>query len=121
MATQIEMFAGDTKRIVVVVKDDTGAIVNLVGPSNIKFQMVEAPSGRPKYRTSPVVVKDISSNSTGIDVSQLISGIITVTLFPVDTRLLKGQYYYELEYTDEDGDVSTVVNGILSVKESIIA
>jgi hypothetical protein len=121
MATNIEMFAGDTKRIIVTVKDGDGDILNLTNPLAIKFQMVQAPQGRANYSATPVVWKDIDSNGEGIDTDDLISGIIRVTLFPSDTKYLKGQYYYELEYTDQEGAVSTVVNGIINIRESIVA
>lgn len=117
MPNNIEMHAGNTKRIIVQVKDDEGEPINVSTLMACQFKAVEAPMGRAKYNSAVKILKTIDSNGS-IDISSG-DGVIVVTLDPEDTAALVGQYYFELKLTEANGDVSTVVSGLLTIKASI--
>mgnify|MGYP000435024928 CR=1 FL=1 len=119
MATSIEMFAGDTKKITVTVKNNSGTIVNLNGLENAKLQAIEVPTGRAKKNTLPKIIKEMGDGS--VNVSNAANGEIVFTINPDDTRNLVGNYYYEIEITDSYSNVLTVATGTLVIKESIIS
>ena len=114
----IEMFAGNTKRIIVLVKDDAGENVDISDALACTFKAVEAPMGRAKYNSVVKITKVLDDSNGGVNINPTDS-IITITLEPSDTAALKGQYFFELKLTEANGDVSTIVNGLLTVKESI--
>lgn len=101
-----EMYAGNTKNIVVTVAD-----VNLTG-ATVKWAMKKT-----IYDAEPAVAK---TTAAGIAVTDATTGIFTVTLFPADTRNLSGTYQHEAEITDAPGNVSTVLTGQLTIHLSAI-
>jgi hypothetical protein len=100
-----EMFAGDTKYIVVTVSN-----VNLTGAS-VKWAMKKT-----IFNATPDVHKDTVSG--GINITDAAAGKFTITLAPTDTTDISGSYYHEAEVTDAIGNVSTVLAGTVTINRS---
>jgi hypothetical protein len=96
-----EMVAGDTKNVVVTVAgtDLTGA--------TIKWAL--------KKSVSSTVANVSKTTSDGISISDAAGGVFTIALAPADTVNLKNDYYHEAEVTDQQGNVSTVMTGRISI------
>jgi hypothetical protein len=113
----VQHWRGDTKVIIVPVKDDTGAFVDLDGGSARWWLGRNAGAAGDK-----VLVKKASIGSGGI-VLQLEDGYwrARITIDPADTEGLKpGDYYHELEVIDADGAVSTVTTGTFTIVQTMI-
>lgn len=97
-----DMYAGDTKDIVVTMSDSA----NIDG-STVKWGLKKS-------------VKDtmlVSKNTGGLGIT--VSGTaFTVRLNPSDTLGLSGRYYHEAEVTDVLGNVSTVTVGHITIEPS---
>jgi hypothetical protein len=111
------MYAGDTKHIIVTVKDDAGNLVDLSEVQAVRFSMAQAPSGRARYNAQPIVKKHIGS---GVDMTDGSSGKITITISPADTENICGEYLFEVEVVDAVGDVATIVSDSIIIKPTII-
>lgn len=105
----VEMYAGDTKQLLVSVTTPTGGVVDLTG-ATIKYVAVRG--------TAPVIQK--STTSGNIMVTDAVNGKYTIKLDPADTNALLGKYPHESEVTDALGNVSTVLKGTLKVLQSYI-
>lgn len=97
-----DMFAGDTKDIIVTMTDST----NLSGAS-VKWSL-----RRGGARGPLVASKTTSSGVTTSGTS------FTVRLSSADTSSLVGQFYHEAEVTDVSGNVSTVTIGEIKIEPS---
>lgn len=106
------MFAGDSKELVVTIKDEADAAVSLEGVEAIRWHLSRTASKRPA-----TVEKALND---GIAVTDETGGVITITLDPEDTEDLKGDFYHEVEIVDEDGDVSTVLTGRVTINPTLI-
>jgi hypothetical protein len=103
-----EMFAGDTKPIVVNVIDENGVPLDLSG-SIIKWGL-----RRGEFSTENLVLK--STPEIEIDADK-----ITIKLLPEDTKLLSGSnFFHECECTDQLGDVSTLFTGKVKILFSAV-
>jgi hypothetical protein len=58
---------------------------------------------------TPVLIKDIDTES------------LVMKIFPEDTKSLpmKSEYYYDIELTQANGDVSTFISGKFTVMEEV--
>jgi hypothetical protein len=98
-----EMFCGDTREIVVTVRDASGSAIDLTG-ATVLWTLSRSD------RCDAEVSK--SSPSEGIVLTSAASGQFTITLDADDTEDLDpGDYYHEAEVTDSSGRVSTVLTG----------
>ena len=113
----LDVFAGDTKKIVVSIKDANGNSVDIANLQSAKFSIVEAPSGRANYNATPKFVKTISDGITVLDDA---NGVLQIILVSADTQALVGDYYYELEIIDSGGDVTTVLSDLMKIRPTII-
>ena len=111
MATDFQLYQGDSKTLSVTVKDATGAVVVITGAS-IKWQ-----ASKSKGKTS-----DISkTTSSGISITNGAGGVFQVTIAASDTESLVGEFYHEAEVIFSDSTVSTVLVGRMRVIPVLIA
>lgn len=114
--SNIELFAGNTKKIQVTVKDVNGNPVNITNPTSIVFRVSENPVGRTSVNMTGF---SIEKTAEQMDLTQTTTGIIKVTLYPEDTTRLLGLYFFEFVYTDVLGNIATLLSGNLNIKESL--
>lgn len=110
MIQNFNMVAGDTKTLVVYVKDADGDPVNISG-ATIKWQAARS------HGKASVITK---STSSGITISDGPNGIFSVTLNPSDTESLSGTYAHEAQVTASDSTISTVLQGTMKVNKALI-
>lgn len=98
----ISMFAGDTKILIVTIDEP----INLEGAS-LKWGL-----RKNKNTKENLIVKDMTQ---GIAIDQ---ETISITLDPVDTQDMSGDFYHEMELTDLFGNVSTLFVGKAKIEPS---
>ncbi len=106
-----EMVSGDTKEIVVTVLDELDQVVPITGASIVFILSVNEFSAALVTKTT----------GAGIVISNGQGGEFTVTLDVADTEPLVGEHYFEAEVTDTGGKVSTVVLGVIDIRQNVIA
>lgn len=100
--TAFEMFSGNTKQIDITVLDEDSVAVDLTGGS-AKFTVSD------KANTSELFSKvGVLPGSP--------SNLIEYTIAPADTESLAGVYYWEAEFTDVSGRISTIAYGSLTIR-----
>lgn len=110
MATNFVMTAGDSKTLVVTVRNADGDAVNITG-ATIKWQAARS------YGKASVITK---STSSGISITDGTNGVFTVTLNTSDTDSLSGIYHHEAELTATDSTKSTVLVGTMKINPALI-
>jgi hypothetical protein len=110
MISDFTMVAGDTKTLVVTVKDASGNTVNISGAS-ITWKASRS------LRKASVLSKSVNS---GITITDGPRGQFSVSLLPADTDDLRGSYYHEAQVTASDGTISTVLRGSMKVDRALI-
>lgn len=100
-----EIYAGDTKDIIIAVTDAAGAAVNLSGATAKWVLKKNASASNSAYKTT----------GNGITV---VGGVVTVRMNSADTQGLQGRYYHEAEVTDVSGNVSTILTGYVTIEPS---
>lgn len=110
MISDFNMVAGDTKTLVVSVKDSKGDPVNITGVA-ITWKAARS------FNKDAVITKTVNS---GITISDGPNGQFTVALDPDDTELLKGGYYHEAQMTTDAGIISTVLRGTMKINRALI-
>lgn len=104
------LYSGDSKTLeITLYKDSTKNNVEDLTGAIIKYVIKKS-----KRDVSNLVYKDTTS---GISVDIPTSGIFKVALNPSDTTNLSGKYYHEAEITDANGNVSTLLTGVVTVTE----
>lgn len=111
MITNFQMVAGDSKSLVVTVKDGAGLAVNITG-ATIKWRAARS------FGKSAIISK---STASGIQITDGANGQFTVTLDPADTNSLLGVYYHEAEVTSTNNEISTVISGTMKINPNLIA
>jgi len=111
MTTNFVMTAGDTKTLVISVKDASGNPVNITDAS-IKWQ-----AGRSFGKASSI---SKATGGSGISITDAANGVFTVTLNPSDTESLKGTFYHEAQVTGSDSAISTVISGTMKINPALI-
>lgn len=110
MATNFVMTAGDSKTLVITVRNADGDAVNITG-ATIKWQAARS------YGKTSVISKTTSS---GISITDGTNGVFAVTLSPSDTDSLSGIYHHEAELTATDTTKSTVLVGTMKINPALI-
>ena len=110
LGQNFDMFAGDDKIVVVQVVDPAD---NPVDISGCTFRWVW-------YKRSPVniVLDKTTTGSGGIELTDPLNGFLEITLVPADTETLLGSHNHELELTDINSKISTVMIGYVNVLAS---
>ena len=110
MISDFNMVAGDTKTLVVTVKDSSGNPVNIAGAA-ILWRASRS------IRKTAALSKEVND---GIVISDGPNGQFTVSLDPADTDDMHGEYYHEAQVTALDGTISTVLRGAMKVDRALI-
>lgn len=110
--TDFTIYAGDSKVLVVTVRDDDGVLVDLAG-ATIKWSASQLLSGA--FSAEASIMKD---DGDGIEVTG--TGVFEVELLPADTESLSGKFYHEAEITDVEDNIFTVLTGRMTVKPALI-
>lgn len=105
------MFSGDTKTLAVSVTEESDN-----SPTNIENATVAWKVAR-SLKTAAVISK---STSSGITITSGTLGLLEITLDPADTASLSGDYMHELQITFQDGEVATVMKGVMTVEPDLI-
>lgn len=110
--TQQSIYAGDSDRLEITIRDAAGNPVDLSG---VDIVWGLARTGR----SEPQLTK--STNDGGITVVDASAGRIDVAIAPEDTADLGGlSYYQELQLTDANGEITTAVPDELRIKDTVI-
>lgn len=116
MATDFEMFAGDTRKIVVALTDQDGANVD-VSDGLVTWQMA-ASSWKNDPDPDAAVLLTKTSSAGQIE---LANGSFTVDLQSDDTKGMNaGSYYHEAQVTLADGTIGTPIVGKVKIKANLI-
>lgn len=103
---------GDTLTIDADIVDEDGTALDLTGYQAIRWVLAEQYGGG-----DPLVEKTAAGG--GITVVSAPNGEVRVAVEPADTDAVSpGQYRHELEVTDDNGDVSTVLVGTVEILRS---
>lgn len=108
--------AGDSVVIRVTVKNEDGSVKDLF-QADASFAMAEFPGA------DPVVSKTTAEND--MEIADEVNGEIEISLVPSDTKTLVASesksYYYEVEVKDNNGDISTVSTGQITIQADTAA
>jgi len=112
-----EMHSGDHRDLVVTVKDEAGALVDISGATmRWHLSKLDSSGSRPGPKGAALVQKSVGS---GIVLTTPASGVATVSLLPADTASLAGEFYHELEMV-LGGKTSTVLFGKVTVLKDLV-
>lgn len=106
-AQNFEMWAGDSKSLVITVTGSSGAGHDLSGASVVWTLKENVDSAS--------LIKRSTDSGCGISIS---TSTLTISLSPTHTENLSGVYYHEGEATDPTGDVSTLFVGTARIFNS---
>jgi hypothetical protein len=107
----VQMPAGDSRRIVIPVKDQAGADLPLTG-ATVRWWMAKSAWSK----DADVLIK--KTTDAGISVS---GSTATVMLAPADTDAIPpGAYYHEAEIVFADQSVATVSRGTFQLSATVI-
>jgi hypothetical protein len=112
MSSDFELYAGDTREVVVNVVDQDGIKVNLTG-GTVLWKMAKS-----DWKTNPAAV--IVDKSSGVGQIALADGSFTVHLLSADTIGVEGSFYHEAQITLSDGTIGTPLVGKVKVKPNLI-
>ena len=115
VSQDFELFKGNSKDLPVSVCDKAGAVVDITS-ATIRWWATER-----EVSGSVVIQKDIGSPG-GITVTDAVNGKFTITIDPTDTKDLAGKFlYHEAEVLDNTGKPTTVMFGIIELRDSLIS
>ena len=74
-----------------------------------------------KFRKNAKTGKEIKSLTVGarITITDAVNGIFKIDAFNLDATFTAGTYYYDIEFTDGNGDISTDIQGTFSVIQDV--
>lgn len=106
----IDLPAGNTRRVSVTITGTDGKALNLTGC------LLQWAAFRDGQR---VILKDVYTGT--ITITDQYRGLVEFTLAPADTKSLAGQTLnHELEMTDAEGNITTLLSGKLIVQRALI-
>ena len=102
--TDIYLTRGDTLYLEITINRQDGTEYEIQEGDKVRFAMKKRISD-----VTPVLVKEIDPES------------LVMKIFPEDTKSLpmKSEYYYDIELTQANGDVSTFISGKFIVMEEV--
>ena len=115
VSQDFELFKGDSKDLPVTVCDKNGDVVDITD-ATIRWW-----AGKREATGEVVIQKDIGS-PVGIVITDAVGGKFTITLDPVDTINLTDKFlYHEAEILDNTGRPTTIMFGIIELRDSLIS
>ena len=106
----LEVKSGDTLKLPITVVDSAGNPKDLTGVT-ATFIIAR------RVRSTALITKTVGA---GIVLTTPLSGVLTVTIDPVDSDDLHGTYYFECEVTDLVGDIATIAYGFITYQLDLI-
>jgi hypothetical protein len=102
--TDIRLTRGDTLYLEITINRQDGTEYEIQEGDKVRFAMKKRISD-----VAPVLVKEIDPES------------LVMKIFPEDTKSLpmKSEYYYDIELTQANGDISTFISGKFTVMEEV--
>jgi len=105
------MHIGDTKKISLTVKDESGTVINTTGLLKAQFVIKSYENS-----SSALVTKTLGS---GITNSTPSSGILLITIDATSSATLTaGEYHHETRIKDTNSNIGTITTGTLTVKNA---
>lgn len=109
-AKKIELIRGDSRDVVVRFRDSDGTALSIT--NGTVFFTVNAESN-PSSDTGAAISKDITDHTDAEN------GVSTISLSAADTTITPGDYYYDIQLKDSDGDITSSYTGELTVVADI--
>jgi hypothetical protein len=106
----IDMFSGDTLRVIVEVRDQSGALMDVSAAQTITWRAAPTPGG----------TQVISKSTSTANLTKTSGAGFFFDLLPADTAALDGRYYHEAQVVTSTGAVYTVMSGALRVRPDLI-
>ncbi len=106
------VMSGDKVVCEFTVRDNADAIVDLTGGSG-RFAMARTPSD------APVIDSAASPATASVSLIAPLSGRVNATIEETETDALLGDYYYEMKWTDINGDEAVVARGYMTFAENL--
>ena len=103
----------------VTVTVDTTVPTDTLAGSTIWWEAFAQAHGVPSG--SPLITKTNQSGGGGLDILESPAMTFTLQLSNADTALPLGNYYHEAVVIDEIGERVTILSGIMTVTQSLIA
>lgn len=99
MSLYFKMVSGDSKDLNITATDGAGAIIDITGVSDIKWQLFTPISG------AAIISKTLGA---GVTVTDAVAGEFSVSISPTDTDDLDGDYWHEVQITYSNGNIVTL-------------
>ncbi len=109
-AKRIELIRGDSRDIIVHFKDSNGDDLPL--SDGTVFFTVNA-AENPSDDTDAVISKNVTDHTDAA------GGVSTISLSASDTNITPGDYYYDVQFKDSSGSVTSSAAGELTVVADI--
>lgn len=107
-----EMRSGDTKTLLITVKDKDGALVN-IADSRIRWQLARSVNAQP-------VLEKSTDDVEQIEIIDGPAGRVNVYITQDDTESLRGNFYHELEVVLSNDAVGTPISGAVVILPDLI-
>lgn len=107
MSQDFTMKAGDTRKLNVTIVDEESGTPLDISSAELSWGFAR------NVRSEPLVEKAVGS---GISIVNGPAGSCRITINPADTQGRKGKFYHELQVTETDGSVTTVMSGEMTLE-----
>lgn len=105
------LYSGDSRKLKVEIKDESGAFLNLTG-AKIIWAIID--------NFSVVVSKGNTPPLSGISVTEPLNGACSIELLSTDTENLVGSFRHEARVIDAEGNSSLVFYGTVMIEKSYV-
>jgi hypothetical protein len=106
-------YSGDTLRLIVTTEDSDGNAVD-IRDTDIRFEVQQDQS------SGTALIEKDNVGGGGVSITDGVNGKFVVEIDPSDTEDLSGTFPYEVEITDTNGDVATVLIGTINIATDLI-
>lgn len=107
-----DVIRGDTRRVQCTFKDSDGSAIDLTD-GTVYFTVNS--SGDPSSDSGAVIQK----TATNSDFTSPTSGIHTFTLTHSDTNIAAGEYWYDIQFVDSQGNYVSSYRGKFTVQSDV--
>lgn len=107
------MTAGDSKLLDVAVTEQSDGSATTITNATISWKVARS------LRATASISK--ATGGSGISITSGAGGTFRVTLNATDTAsLTPGDYYHEAQITFQDGEVATVLKGVMTIEPGLV-
>ncbi|MEI6795410.1 MAG: hypothetical protein WCK39_00950 [Methanomassiliicoccales archaeon] len=108
------VFKGEGRRIRITVKDENDKPLDLTDFTDIKWRLAKS------FKDPlPLVDKTLDGLDGDIVIEDGPGGVVIVRIRPEDIPTKVGAYLHEMRITEDEDSISTVMTGVMTVKESL--